>query len=135
MNVTVGQITERSLKVTPQRVELYAQVTGDRNPPHFDREWTARTRFGRLIAQGGRTTGLLHALVAMELPGPGSVFMEPHWQFPAPVYIGDTITAWTEVAWVHEREPIARLAMNVTNQDGAQVLAGEATIYQAEARA
>ena len=53
-------------------VELYARITGDRNPLHFDAAFAARTKFGRLVVQGGLTTGLLHALVAMDMPGPGN---------------------------------------------------------------
>jgi hypothetical protein len=81
----------------------------DRRPqpaPH-DAAFTAGTRFKHLIVQGGLTTGLLHALVAMDLPGPGSVFLEQHWKFPAPVFIGDTITAEVEVLEVHPRSPCA----------------------------
>jgi 3-hydroxybutyryl-CoA dehydratase len=80
------------LTVTQDAVEAYAGITGDYNPLHFDEAFTSKTRFGRLIAQGGLATGLLHALVAMDLPGPGSVFMSQSWSFPRPVYIGDTLT-------------------------------------------
>ena len=131
MDVQVGRSAERSLVVTGDMVELFARVSGDRNPLHFDADWTARTRFGRLMAQGGITTGLLHALVAMDMPGAGTVFMEQHWTFPAPVFIGDTITARAEVLWRHADKPIARLAATVSNQDGMEVLTGEAVVYQA----
>ncbi len=63
----------------------------------FDEEFAAGTKFGRLVAQGGITTGLLHALVATDIPGPGTVFLNQNWQFIAPVYIGDTITAEVEI--------------------------------------
>ena len=131
MDAKVGQTAQRTLDVTPQSVELFAQVSGDRNRLHFDADWTARTRFGRLPAQGGIATGLLHALVAMDLPGPGTVFMEQHWQFPAPVYIGDTITAHGEITWVHASKPIARMDFRIDHQDGDPVLTGEATVCQA----
>ena len=94
------------------------------------REWTRRTQFGRLMAQGGIATGILHALVAMDMPGPGTVFMEQHWKFPAPVFIGDTITATGTVKWVHESKPIATLDFVVRNQDDVSMLTGEATVYQ-----
>ena len=134
MDVQVGQSTERSLGVTGDLVELFARVSGDRNLLHFDADWTARTRFRRLMAQGGITTGLLYALVAMDLPGAGTVFMEQHWNFPAPVFIGDTITARAEVLSRHADKPIARLAVAVSNQDGVAVLTGEAVVYQAGAK-
>lgn len=129
MNVTVGQKASRSLTVTALAVQTYAELTGDFNPLHFDREFAAGTTFGGLVAQGGLTTGLLHALVAMDMPGPGTVFLNQEWQFTAPVYIGDTITAQAEVLSVHERKPVTQLKVVVTRQDGTTVLEGEAWCY------
>ena len=117
------------MTVTAEHVELYATITGDRNPLHFDEEFTAGTKFGRLVVQGGLTTGLLHALVAMDMPGPGTVFLSQEWKFTAPVFIGDTITAEAEVLSVHATKPVTRLAITVTRQDGETVLEGEAWCY------
>ena len=75
MNITVGQKASRSLKLTEDHVSTFADMTGDYNPLHFDSEFVSRTKFGKLVVQGGLTTGLLHALVAMDMPGPGSVFL------------------------------------------------------------
>jgi len=81
------------------------------------------------VAQGGLTTGLLHALVAMDLPGPGTVFLSQEWKFTAPVYIGDTITARAEVLSVHESKPVTQLGMTVSRADGETVLEGSAWCY------
>ena len=129
MSVAVGQSARRGLTVTPEHVATYAKLTGDYNPLHFDPEFVARTRFGKLVVQGGLTTGLLHALVAMDLPGPGTVFLSQSWKFTAPVYIGDTITAEARVMSVHETKPVCRLAITVTRQTGETVLEGEAWCY------
>ena len=128
---TVGQRARRSLTVTADHVETFAQLTGDRNPLHFDADFTARTRFQRLITQGGLTTGLLHALVAMDLPGPGTVFLSQSWKFTGPVYIGDTITAEVEVLSVHATKPVTQLGVRVTRQTGETVLEGEAWCFTA----
>jgi acyl dehydratase len=125
----VGQTASRTLTVSAEHVRIYAELTGDRNPLHFDEAFAAGTRFGRLVAQGGLTTGLLHALVAMDLPGPGTVFLSQNWKFTAPVFIGDTITARAEVLSVHETKPVTRLAVRVMRQDGETVLDGEAWCY------
>jgi acyl dehydratase len=93
MRILVGQQAERTLTLTAWHVSTFAELTGDYNPLHFDADFAGQTRFGGLVVQGGLTTGLLHALVAMDLPGPGSVFLSQNWKFTAPVYIGDTITA------------------------------------------
>ena len=126
----VGDKATRTLTVTAEHVRIYAELTGDRNPLHFDEAFAAGTRFGRLVAQGGLTTGLLHALVAMDLPGPGTVFLSQNWKFTAPVFIGDTITAHAEVLSVHPTKPVTHLAVKVTRQDGETVLEGEAWCYR-----
>ena len=120
------------MTVAGEMVAAYAELTGDRNPLHFDAEFAAGTRFKGLIAQGGITTGLLHALVAMDMPGAGSVFLNQSWNFPKPVYIGDTIRAEATVKTVHERRGIVKLDIVIENQDGDAVLSGEATVMQVE---
>ncbi|HZI29303.1 MAG TPA: MaoC family dehydratase, partial [Gemmatimonadaceae bacterium] len=106
MPLTVGQKATRTMTVTPEHVKSYAAITGDYNPLHFDESFVSRTKFGRLVAQGGITTGILHALVAMDMPGPGTVFLSQNWKFTAPVFIGDTITAEAEVLSVHATKPV-----------------------------
>ncbi|MEP6622458.1 MAG: MaoC family dehydratase [bacterium] len=129
MALTVGQRAERSLSLTSAHVATFAELTGDYNPLHFDEAFAAGTKFGRLVVQGGLTTGLLHALVAMDMPGPGTVFLSQNWKFTAPVYIGDTITASAEVLSTHPTKPVTQLAIRVTQQTGDVVLEGEAWCY------
>ena len=129
MALSVGQQASRSLTLTSDSVKTFAGLTGDYNPLHFDEEFTRQTPFGRLVVQGGLTTGLVHALVAMELPGPGSVFLSQNWKFTAPVFIGDTITATAEVLSLHATKPVTQLGIRVVRQDGTLVLEGEAWCY------
>jgi acyl dehydratase len=129
MTVTAGTRATRTLTLTADHVRTFAELTGDRNPLHFDEAFAAGTRFGRLVVQGGLTTGLLHALVAMDLPGPGTVFLSQNWKFTSPVYIGDTITAEGEIVSVHPTKPVTQLKMRVTRQTGETVLEGEAWCY------
>jgi acyl dehydratase len=126
---TIGQRATRSLALTAEHVRTYAALTGDYNPLHFDEAFAAGTKFGRLVVQGGLTTGLLHALVAMDMPGPGTVFLSQNWRFTAPVYIGDTITAEAEVLSVHASKPVTQLRIAVRRQTGEVVLEGEAWCY------
>jgi acyl dehydratase len=130
MGLSVGQKAQRSLRLTAEHVRLYGEITGDHNPLHFDPEFVAATKFGRLVVQGGLTTGLLHALVAMDMPGPGTVFLSQNWKFTAPVFIGDTITAEAVVRSVHASKPVSELAIRVWRQDGETVLEGEAWCYR-----
>jgi acyl dehydratase len=129
MDWHVGQRAQRRLTLTAAHVEQYAAISGDRNPLHFDEAFARRTKFGRLVVQGGLTTGLLHALAAMDLPGPGTVFMSNEWTFTAPVFVGDTIVAEGEIVEVHPRKPVTKLAVRVTRGDGEVVLHGHAWCY------
>src|SRR6188474_1606241 len=129
MELSVGQKASRSLTLTAESVQTFASLTGDYNPLHFDAEFAAHTPFGRLVVQGGLTTGLLHALVAMDLPGPGTVFLSQNWKFTAPVYIGDTITAEAEVVSVHPSKPVTELRVQVSREDGTTVLEGGAWCF------
>lgn len=115
--------------MTARDVELYAEITGDRNPLHFDPEFAAGTRFRRLVAQGGITAGMLNAVVAMDLPGPGTVFMSQSLRYLAPTYLGDTLTAEVEVLSVKPDKPVCQLRATITNQDGTVVLEGECWTY------
>jgi acyl dehydratase len=126
----VGQTARRTRQISARDIELFTELTGDRNPLHYDAEAAARSRFGGLIVQGGVTSGLLNALVAEDLPGPGSVFLHVDWSFRAPVQPGDEITAEAEVLAVRDDKPICTLRTTITNQDGTVVLDGTALVYQ-----
>ncbi len=129
MNLHVGQKAPRRATLTAEHVSKYAEISGDHNPLHFDAEFAAQTKFKELVVQGGLTTGLLHALVAEQMPGPGTVFLSQNWKFTAPVYIGDTITATAEIVKIHESKPVTQLRVEVKRQTGEVVLAGEAWCY------
>ena len=124
-----GQRATRSLKLTAEHVKKFAEITGDYNPLHFEKDFVARTKFKELVVQGGLTTGLMHALVAMDMPGPGTVFLSQNWKFTSPVYIGDTITAEAVVLSVHATKPVSQLSVSVKRQTGEVVLEGEVWCY------
>ena len=125
----MGDSARRSRRMRPRDIELFTELTGDRNPLHYDEAAAARSRFGGLIVQGGVTSGLLNAVVAEDLPGPGSVFLHVDWSFKAPVRPGDEITAEVEALEVREDKPLTRLRTTITNQDGTVVLDGTALVW------
>lgn len=129
MQISIGQKATRSITLTADHVKTFAELSGDYNPLHFNESFVAKTKFKKLVVQGGLTTGLLHALVAMDMPGPGTVFLSQNWKFTAPVFIGDTITAEAEVISKHEIKPVTQLKIKVTRQDGEIALEGEAWCY------
>lgn len=125
----VGQRAERTRVVQPGDIELFTRISGDRNPLHYDEHAARRSRFGEIIVQGGITSAILNAVVAEDLPGPGSVFLNVSWNFRAPVRPRDSITGAVEVVEVRETKPIVRLRTTVTRGDGVVVLDGEALCY------
>jgi len=125
----VGATARRSRRVSAGDIELFTELTGDRNPLHYDEGAAARSRFGGLIVQGGVTSGLLNAVVAEDLPGPGSVFLHVDWTFKAPVRPGDEITAEVEVLEARTDKPLTRLRTTIVNQEGVVVLDGSALVW------
>ncbi|MGY1617965.1 MaoC family dehydratase [Geodermatophilus sp. SYSU D00691] len=126
----VGDTASRTRTVRAEDIELFTELTGDRNPVHYDQELAARSRFGGIVVQGGVTSGLLNALVAEDLPGPGSVFLTVTWNFRVAVRPGDVLTATAEVTALREDKPISTLATTITNQDGVVVLDGTAVVWR-----
>jgi len=130
VHMHIGQSAKRTRVVTLRDIELFTEITGDRNPLHYDELLASASRFGGIIVQGGVTSGLLNALVAEDLPGPGSVFLHVDWNFRAPVRPGDEITAEAEVLELRDDKPICTLRTTIINQDGTIVLDGTALVYR-----
>lgn len=125
----VGQRASRTRTIGPRDIELFTEISGDRNPLHYDLEAAKRSRFGEIVVQGGITSAILNAVVAEELPGPGTVFLQVNWSFKAPARPGDEITGSVEVLEVRADKPITKLKTWVTRGDGTVVLEGDAVCY------
>src|SRR5215470_16202916 len=125
----LGSRAERSRTTTMRDVEMFTEMTGDKNPIHYDVELATDSPFGGLIVQGGVTTGLMNAVVAEDLPGPGTVFLETNWRFVKAVRVGETITASVRVEHVRDDKPICKLETIVRNADGETCVLGSATTY------
>ena len=125
----LGSRAERSRTTTMRDVELFTEMTGDKNPIHYDVELATSSPFGGLIVQGGVTTGLMNAVVAEDLPGPGTVFLETNWRFVKAVRVGETITASVKVEHVRDDKPICKLETVVRNASGESCVVGTATTY------
>jgi acyl dehydratase len=125
----IGSCAERSRRTSMQDVVAFSDMTGDRNPLHYDEELAAATPFGGLIVQGGVTSGLLNAIVAEDLPGPGTVFLGVEWRFVKAVAVGEMIVGRVEVTAVRDDKPICNLATTVRNAQGDLCLTGTALTY------
>ena len=128
--VQVGQRAARQKRIERRDVELFTALTGDHQALHYDEDLAARLCYPAPIVQGGVITGIFNAIVAHDLPGPGSVFLRVEWNFRHVVCIGDTITGEVEVLAVREDKPLVTLRTTVTNQDGVVCLDGTALVYR-----
>jgi acyl dehydratase len=126
---TVGGSAERTRQTSMQDVISFSNMTGDRNPLHYDEELAAGTPFGGLIVQGGVTSGLLNAIVAEDLPGPGSVFLGVEWRFVKAVAVGEKIVGRVKITAVRDDKPICNLETTVRNAAGDLCLTGSAVTY------
>ncbi len=125
----VGTVAERQRTTRVEDIARFSEISGDFNPLHYDEALAKSSVFGRLIVQGGVTTGLLNATVAEDLPGPGTVFLGVEWKFVKAVGIGDTLTARVEVLTVRDDKPICTLATTIRDQHGDICVSGTATTY------
>ncbi|MDC0738915.1 MaoC family dehydratase [Cognatishimia sp. SS12] len=126
---SVGQAAERSRTTTLADIQAFTEMTGDRNPVHYDEELAKKTAFGKLIVQGGVTTGILNACVAEDLPGPGTVFLNTNLNFRKAVGVGEKITGRVEIAEMRADKPICTLKVSVTDGAGDICVEGTATTY------
>ena len=126
--INVGDSASYSRLVTEREVELFAAVSGDHNPVHLDPEYAATTQFGECIAHGMLTGAFVSAAIAMELPGPGTIYLGQNLQFRAPVLLGDTVTVYLEVIEKHDTKPWLKLSTTVKNQDDKEIARGEASV-------
>lgn len=124
-----GDIAKRDKTMSMHDIELFTQITGDRNPLHYDEALAKASMFGGLIVQGGVTTGILNALVAEDLPGPGTVFLAMEMKFSKAVYVGDTITGCVEIKTVRADKPICTIQVEIVNQKGEVCVSGTASTY------
>jgi acyl dehydratase len=124
-----GQSAERSRTTCKQDIVSFTEMTGDRNPVHYDEELAKKTPLGKLIVQGGVTSGILNALVAEDLPGPGTVFLGVEWKFIKAVGIDEEIIGRVEVISVRDDKPICKLETSVRDSEGEVCLSGTATTY------
>ena len=124
---SVGQAGEFTKTVTEADVVLFAGVTGDFNPAHVDQAWAEKSRFGGRIAHGMLSASFISTVLAMRMPGPGTIYLSQSLRFTAPVMIGETVTARVQIAEVMPKRRL-RLTTTVAKQDGTTVVEGEAVV-------
>ena len=125
----IGATAELSRTIAPGDIARFTEISGDRNPLHYDPVAAKASRFGEIVVQGGVTSAILNAVVAECLPGPGTVFLNVNWDFKAPVRPGDVITGRVEIIQTRTDKPVTKLRTTVSRGDGTVVLDGTALCY------
>ncbi len=126
--ISIDDFCQKKHTVTENDLLLFAKASGDLNPLHLDKDYAATTPFKQRIAHGMFTGGLISAALAMDLPGPGTIYLSQDLQFKRPVCIGDTLTVKLIVTEKHHEKPIVTLSCSVTNQEGKAVVLGTAKV-------
>lgn len=124
----VGDTASLAKTITDEDVQMFARATGDLNPLHLDEGYAGRSRFGRRVAHGMLSAGMISAVLGTELPGPGTIYLGQSLKFLAPVYIGDAITATVTLTEYHRDKGRMTFQTVCTNQDGTEVVSGEAQV-------
>ena len=128
ITISVGQSASFTKTITESDVYTFAGLSGDLNPAHINEEYAKGTRFGGRIAHGMLSAGLISAVIGMQLPGPGTIYMGQTLKFLSPVRIGDTVTATVKVTSIDEQRRRAVLETTCTNQEGTLLISGEAKV-------
>jgi len=131
--IKIGDAAEFAKTVTETDIYLYAGITGDYNPAHINDAYAKNTFFKTRIAHGMLSAGFISTVLGTQLPGPGTIYLKQELAFLAPVRIGETITARVEVIEIIAGKNRLRLKTTCTNQDGVDVLSGEATVMPPKA--
>ena len=126
--INIGDTTTYTRNITSNEIEGFAAVSGDYNPIHLDPDYAAASDFGQQIAHGMLTGAIISAAIAMQLPGPGTVYLSQKIRFRAPVFLGDTLTVTLTVVEKHAKRPWVTLECDVTNQNKLTVATGEAQV-------
>ena len=126
-DLSVGMTHQTEHVITEKDIELFAEVSGDRNPLHMDEEFAKKTPFGQRIAHGALTASYISGILGNDLPGPGSIFVGLNMRFRRPVLIGSLVIVKVEVVEMKERGHRVTLKVSC-NVDGKAAISGEALV-------
>lgn len=126
--LVVGQMAQFEKTISESDIQMFCGISGDINPVHVSDLAGQKSIFGHRVAHGIMVSGLTSAVLGMQLPGPGSIYLGQELKFTAPVFIGDTIRAEVEVVEIMAEKNIVKLATRSINQHGKVVIQGMATV-------
>ena len=126
-DLSVGQSAQREWTVSEAAVAAFAEVSGDANPMHLDEAYAAATQFKGRIAHGMLAGGYISAVLGMQLPGPGSIYLSQSLRFRRPIRIGAQLLARATITAIDEAKAHVTLS-TVCSVAGKTVVEGEAVV-------
>ncbi|MGA2393808.1 MAG: MaoC family dehydratase [Candidatus Lustribacter sp.] len=129
---TVGDTVTFSKTIGEADVVLFAGVSGDQYPLHVDAEYAKRSRFGQRVAHGMLSASLLSTVAGLMLGTPGGIYVEQTLRFRRPVFLGDTLTARSELVEIDQAKRRLHCATTIVNQHGETVIEGAAILQKDE---
>lgn len=129
-DIAIGDCASMTKVITDEDIVKFSEVSEDRNPIHLDEEFAKNSMFKQRIAHGMLSAGLISAVIGTKLPGVNTIYMGQNLKFVAPVFLGDEVTATVTVKAKRDDKHILTLDTVVKNQDGKDVIVGEATVLK-----
>ena len=126
--LSIGQKASFAKTITETDICLFAGVSGDINPAHLNEQYASQTFFKGRIAHGMLSASLISAVLGVQLPGTGTIYLGQDLKFTKPVRFGDTVTATCTVSEILMEKNIVKLDTTCTNQNGEVVIKGTATV-------
>lgn len=127
MKYCVGQKDTFIREITREKVQAFAEFSGDYNPIHLDEEYAKRSRFGKCIAHGMIAGAFISAIIGTEFPGKGTIYLKQDMKFLKPIYIGEEIKIMLELVEIQENNR-AEIITDVVNENGEKVITGRARV-------
>ena len=126
----IGQEEQEEKVFHESDVELFAQVSGDKNPLHLNDTYAEKSRFGRKIVHGILVSSLISKIIGMKLPGEGSIYLEQNIRFRKPVYVDEKVIVKVTIIEINQNK--FTLKTNVYNTDDECLIEGNAKVLYEE---
>jgi len=129
-NFKIGDYIEWQKTFTLEDVQKFAAISGDINPVHLDADFAASTQFGKPIVHGMLAASLFSAIIANELPGPGSIYIHQSLDFKSPIFHNQQVVARVEITSIRTDKPIFELTTICSDTNGQLLIVGKAVVVK-----
>ncbi len=126
--ISIGQSASVEKRFTHEDVHAFAALSLDFNPVHLDADFAKETMFGKQIVHGILVSSLFSGLLGKHLPGEGTIYLGQNLKFKKPIFLDQLVKATVEVTHIRDDKPIITLSTLCTDEDGNELISGEAVV-------